>query len=112
MHACIYGHIFISVYVYNASSFTCLLAGSTLGCSRNVSKGATPNEHGTWVYGRAGWCPGLDVTPWEIDVTGWLSTSSNNTVHYYGLFNGTDPNPSSSPGSITISSFVVFYKNV
>ena len=29
----------------------------------------TPNEFGTWLYGRNGWCNGRPVLPWVVDVT-------------------------------------------
>lgn len=35
-----------------------MLAGSKFGCTRQVPQGAMPNEHGTWYYGRNGWCDG------------------------------------------------------
>jgi hypothetical protein len=44
-------------------------AGSELGCAAQVQDGVTPNQYGTWNYGRAGWCPGGAVTPWIVDVT-------------------------------------------
>lgn len=43
--------------------------GSALGCAMRVREGAVPNEHGTWLYGRGGWCDGLQVNPWRIDIT-------------------------------------------
>lgn len=44
-------------------------SGSPLGCTTWVKHGAIPNEYGTWLYGRAGWCDGLQVDPWRTDVT-------------------------------------------
>merc|ERR1711871_1075397 len=44
-------------------------AGTPLGCAYLVSKGSVPNEHGTWMYGRNGWCDGQDVKPLVWDVT-------------------------------------------
>jgi hypothetical protein len=26
------------------------------------------NQHGSWMYARANWCPGADVKPWRIDL--------------------------------------------
>ncbi len=44
--------------------------------------GVEPNEHGTWLYGRDGWCDGQDVKQWVIDVTSQVSDSpGNNIVH-------------------------------
>ena len=43
--------------------------GTALGCTMRVKEGAVPNEHGTWLYGRGGWCDGLQVNPWRTDIT-------------------------------------------
>ena len=43
--------------------------GTALGCAMRVGEGAVPKEHGTWLYGRGGWCDGLQVDPWRIDIT-------------------------------------------
>ena len=32
-----------------------------LGCAEEVDSGVTPNEYGTWLYGRDGWCNGREV---------------------------------------------------
>lgn len=39
-----------------------------------------------------------------------MSGKDTNTVIYFGLFDGHDPNPSKDPGYIIMSSFLVFYK--
>ena len=44
-------------------------AGSELGCWGRVSEGVVPNQGGTWVYGRNGWCPGEPVAWREIDLS-------------------------------------------
>ncbi|XP_060936437.1 uncharacterized protein LOC133013499 [Limanda limanda] len=87
-------------------------AGSPLGCAMRVTEGAVPNEHGTWLYGRGGWCDGLQVSPWRADITEQLdlSGSESNTVVYFGLFEEKHPNPSKNPGYIIMSSFLIFYK--
>jgi len=46
-----------------------MLAGSPLGCTLQVPLGSLPNEHGTWYYGRNGWCDGQDVKPLVWDIT-------------------------------------------
>ena len=33
-----------------------------------------------------------------------------NSIIYFGLFEGRDPNPSKDPGYIIMSSFLIFYK--
>ncbi|KAJ7985419.1 hypothetical protein DPEC_G00351850 [Dallia pectoralis] len=87
-------------------------AGSALGCAMRVGEGAVPNEHGTWLYGRGGWCDGLQVDPWRVDITRQVDMSGieANTLLYFGLFNGQDPNPSQEPGYIVMFSYLVFYK--
>ena len=44
-------------------------AGTAWGCADKAGEGSEPNEYGTWWYGRGGWCDGMDVKPWVIDVT-------------------------------------------
>ncbi|TKS82557.1 hypothetical protein D9C73_016666 [Collichthys lucidus] len=87
-------------------------SGSALGCTTLVKEGAIPNEYGTWLYGRAGWCCGLQVNPWRVDITKQLNMRKPelNTVIYFGLYEGRDPNPTKEPGYVIMSSFLVFYK--
>nr|CAB3262253.1 uncharacterized protein LOC100179023 [Phallusia mammillata] len=85
-------------------------AGTPLGCAHRVPQGVVPNEHGTWLYGRDGWCDGQQVDPWVIDITMDVKSSSSNTVTYKGLFNGKDPNPTQNPGVIKMVSYLVYYK--
>ncbi|XP_018541098.1 uncharacterized protein si:dkey-256h2.1 [Lates calcarifer] len=108
---CVTSHHFLINAVFN-NTRVFDSAGTALGCTMRVKEGAVPNEHGTWLYGRGGWCDGLQVDPWRMDVTKQLdmSGSESNTVVYFGLFDGRDPNPSQQPGYIIMSSFLVFYK--
>ncbi|KAM8734039.1 uncharacterized protein AB9X84_022967 [Acanthopagrus schlegelii] len=108
---CVTSHHFLLNNVFN-NTLIFDSAGTPLGCTTRVKEGAVPNEHGTWLYGRAGWCDGLQVNPWRVDVTKQLdmSGSESNTVLYFGLFEGKDPNPAKDPGYIIMSSFLVFYK--
>ncbi|KAG5856646.1 uncharacterized protein si:dkey-256h2.1 [Anguilla anguilla] len=85
-------------------------AGTALGCAARAGEGAVPNEHGTWLYGRGGWCDGLQVNPWRIDISDQLYMSGSNTILYFGLYEGRDPNPTSNPGYIVMYSYLVFYK--
>lgn len=39
-------------------------------------------SQGTYMDPRAGWCPGADVTPWDIDVTQQVGTSGTVTIGY------------------------------
>ncbi|KAK9514300.1 hypothetical protein VZT92_027776 [Zoarces viviparus] len=108
---CVTSHYFLINDAFN-NTLTFDSAGTPLGCTLRVKEGAVPNEHGTWLYGRAGWCDGLQVDPWRTDITKQLNTSEleSNTVVYFGLFQGKDPNPAKDPGYIIMSSFLVFYK--
>lgn len=54
--------------------------GTALGCTMRVKEGAVPNEHGTWLYGRGGWCDGLQVSPWRTDVTKQVSPLTPNVI--------------------------------
>ena len=85
-------------------------AATAMGCAERVDRGVEPNEHGTWLYGRDGWCPGQEIVPWVKDITNQVDLKSENTIKYFGYFNGTDPNPRHSPGNIDMSSYLVFYR--
>uniref|UniRef100_H3C439 Si:dkey-256h2.1 n=1 Tax=Tetraodon nigroviridis TaxID=99883 RepID=H3C439_TETNG len=106
---CVTSHHFLLNGVFN-NTLMFDSAGSPLGCTTQVKEGAVPNEYGTWLYGRGGWCDGLQVDPWRVDVTKQLNMSEPNSIIYFGLFEGRDPNPSKDPGYIIMSSFLVFYK--
>ncbi|XP_061174811.1 uncharacterized protein LOC133183952 [Saccostrea echinata] len=86
-------------------------AGTPLGCANQVLNGVEPNEHGTWLYGRNGWCDGRNVFPWVIDITQQVSLGKNNQITYFGWFNGTVPNPKQNPGMISIYSYLVYYRS-
>ena len=86
-------------------------AGTQLGCTFAVSNGSLPNEHGTWFYGRNGWCDGQAVEPWVIDITEHLEPSDwgyLNVLEFAGLYNGKTPNPTSNPGQMLVSSHLIF----
>ncbi|KAG5271644.1 hypothetical protein AALO_G00182310 [Alosa alosa] len=106
---CVTSHHFLVNGIYNNTRIFDS-AGSALGCALRVAEGAVPNEHGTWLYGRGGWCDGLQVNPWRVDLTNQLDWSGANSIHYFGLYEGMDPNPSSNPGYIVMCSYLVFYK--
>jgi len=44
--------------------------------------GVIPNQYGTWGYGRAGWCPGRDVTPYIMDITNHVVLGDDNVIDY------------------------------
>lgn len=92
-------------------------AGTPWGCAGRVLDGVVPNEHGTWPYGRGGWCDGQQVDPWvaDVDVTGDLAapgSGRNNEVRYRGLHLGRDPAPTRNPGYIMMESSIVLYGDV
>lgn len=83
------------------------------GCAEQVAAGVVPNQFGTWIFGRAGWCPGLDVAPWVVDVSDHV-TPTGNALSYRGLFQGGDYVPIFTGGGdynpeIRMSSWMVFY---
>ena len=90
--------------------------GRSSGCLDQVDVGVVPNQYGTWPFGRAGWCPGLDVPPWVVDVTDSLRPTGNE-VTYRGLFQGADyeprprPNPPGGFGAnINMASYLIFWE--
>ncbi|XP_062321333.1 uncharacterized protein si:dkey-256h2.1 [Osmerus eperlanus] len=108
---CVTSHHFLVNGVFNNTRIFDS-AGSALGCAMRVGEGAVPNEHGTWLYGRGGWCDGLQVNPWRINITNQVDISGYeaNTLLYFGLYGGKDPNPARDPGYIVMFSYLVFYK--
>jgi peptide-N-glycosidase F-like protein len=82
--------------------------GNNEGCAEKVDDGAIPNQWGTWWYGRGGWCPGMQVDPFVVDVTGDVTPGTTATVSYRGLLFGTDPPDDS--GDIDMVSYLVFYR--
>jgi len=106
---CVTQHVFtVNDKQYHNLTFN--QAGTPLGCTEQVKNGAIPNEHGTWLYGRGGWCDGMPVKPWVFDITKEINFGVLNFIMYKGLFNNKDPNPTSNPGLIKLTSFLVFYK--
>jgi len=95
----------VTLHLHNCVCFV----GTPLGCAERVLLGVEPNEHGTWLYGRNGWCDGQQVDPWVIDITSDLDPTSVNTIKYFGWFRGGDPNPKQSPGVITVNAYVAVY---
>ncbi|MEI7981668.1 MAG: LamG-like jellyroll fold domain-containing protein [Bacteroidota bacterium] len=39
-------------------------------------------QNGTWLYSRAGWCPGQDIQPWEWELSGFYTPGLDVTVDY------------------------------
>ncbi|XP_032239840.1 uncharacterized protein LOC116619295 [Nematostella vectensis] len=108
---CVTSHHFIINKKPNVRVFK--NAATSKGCAERVEEGVTPNEHGTWLYGRDGWCCGQDVVPWVTDVTDQVKLNGKtNTIEYFGWFNGTDPNPKMNAGNILMNSYLVYYKSI
>lgn len=63
-------------------------AGTGDGCTKQIVDGMVPNQFGTWPYGRAGWCPGLDVKVWNKDVTNAIKPGEKATFTYQALLGG------------------------
>ena len=47
-----------------------------------IAQGVVPNQYGTWGYGRAGWCPGMDVTPYIVNLTDYIEVGEENILDY------------------------------
>jgi hypothetical protein len=101
---CITSHHFkINSREYSVASWT---AGSEWGCAERVNEGVVPNQHGTWMFGRNGWCDGQNVKPYIVDITSDLlpyHNTRNNSLIYYAKYNDQDPNPHQSPGYIMMT---------
>ncbi|MBI5527856.1 MAG: hypothetical protein HY897_16120 [Deltaproteobacteria bacterium] len=91
-------------------------AGSYTGCAENVPNGVVPNQYGTWFFGRGGWCPGYNVSPWVADVTSSAVVGGDNVITYRGLLYGAPyvPEPSGGtsgfPANVNMTSYLVFWK--
>jgi hypothetical protein len=75
------------------------------GCVAEVENGMTPNQGGTWWFGRGGWCPGQQVKPWSVDLTELAPPGTTATLRYLGQYN-LKPPPDNS-GDIQLSSYLV-----
>ncbi len=107
---------FESVFSVNGKDFEINFdnAGTSDGCFEEVKNGVVPNQYGSWPYGRAGWCPGKDVSLIEIDVTEAL-VSGENTFSYAAYLDGEVYEPvvtdeSGYRAEIYLSSYLVLYK--
>ena len=80
------------------------------GCRKRISEGVVPNQFGTWYFGRGGWCPGLDVRPFEVDITKELKLGSDNTLSYRALIGTSAPAMGSTYGDIHMTTYLVIWK--
>jgi hypothetical protein len=83
-------------------------ATTPMGCADRVKEGVLPNQHGTWYFGRGGWCPGFDVAPRVFDVTGDVRKGQANQLTYQARFGGQPV--SQDLGNIVLSSWLVVWK--
>ena len=65
-------------------------AGTMWGCVEEVRNGVEPNEHGTWNYGRDGWCDGSPVDAHVFDVTAAVDLGASNELTYRAQSYGDD----------------------
>jgi hypothetical protein len=84
------------------------MAGTQLGCVTETANLMTPNQGGTWWYGRGGWCPGAPVIPWSVDVTKDAKPGSTVSVGYRALLKGVTPPDGA--GNIDMNSYLVIYE--
>lgn len=107
---------FESLFVVNGTKFEKdhPLAATNDGCIQQVPDGVVPNQYGSWPFGRAGWCPGLNVSPWIADITDAL-VSGENTIAFEAYLDGntytpvvTDPN--GYRAEINASSYLVWWE--
>ena len=84
------------------------VAGTTDGCMEEVARGLTPNQAGTWWFGRGGWCPGQQVEPWVVDVSAQARPGTSATITYRGLLGGQPPPDGA--GNIELNSALVLYE--
>ena len=89
------------------------IAGTPYGCMDQTLDGGVPNQFGTWVYGRGGWCAGMDVEPWTLNLTAGAKPTGN-VLSYRGLYRGMNYTPTvTSDGyqpEIKMASWLVFYE--
>lgn len=65
-------------------------------------------QNGTWIYDRAGWCPGDLVKPYSHTLTG-ITDGNNFSVSANFPFYSSSPSPSGSLASYIIESAVIYY---
>ncbi|HOW51034.1 MAG TPA: peptide-N-glycosidase F-related protein [bacterium] len=107
---------FESVFVVNGTNFEKdhPLASTNDGCAQQVTDGVIPNQYGSWPFGRAGWCPGLNVSPWVKEVTDAI-VSGENTFAFEAYLDGKDyvpvvTAPDGYRAEINSSSYLVWWE--
>lgn len=108
-------HFVVNGHDHNTSAIAWdrfMQAGSDDGCTDFVPTGSVPNEHGTWMYGRNGWCDGADVPPLVWDVTDAVAGRATFNLTYYALaydVGGKHPTEDGCNGGILMTANVAFY---
>ena len=82
--------------------------GQNEGCIGEIENGMTPNQGGTWWFGRGGWCPGQQVEPYVVDVTGDVTAGQTATISYKAMVN--DSPPPDNAGNIRMVSYLVIHE--
>ncbi|MEW5737526.1 MAG: peptide-N-glycosidase F-related protein [Myxococcota bacterium] len=103
---CNHQHVFSVNGVAHRQSFPEAQQPST--CAMRVPAGVVPNQHGTWYFGRGGWCPGQDVPPWVVDVTAEVMKGQPNTLTYRAEFQGAPV--TGNLGNVVLSSWLVVWR--
>jgi hypothetical protein len=85
-------------------------AQSGLGCAARVGEGVVPNQHGTWYFGRGGWCPGQDVRPTVTDITAQLRMGAENELTYTARLNNNPLAAGRNYGSINHATYLIFWR--
>lgn len=83
-------------------------AQSPNGCADMTKLGVVPNQHGTWYFGRGGWCPGYDVAPYVVDVTKEVKLGQMNDLKYTTSFGGQPVDIDR--GYVVLSSYLITWK--
>jgi len=82
-------------------------ARSPDGCADRVDRGVVPNQHGTWYFGRGGWCPGWDVRPVVIDVTSELRMGAENELGYTATVDNRVITSMAGYGNVVLTAYLV-----
>ncbi|MBX7101372.1 MAG: hypothetical protein K1X89_26900 [Myxococcaceae bacterium] len=84
-------------------------AGSQDGCVPRRERGMTPNQGGTWWFGRGGWCPGAVVEPAVFDVTSAVTPGNGARVTYRATLGG-NPLPDAGQGFADVEARLVVFE--
>ncbi len=93
----------------NLRDFPVTVDDPSFGCQAQVADGTVPNQHGTWWYGRAGWCPGKQVDHTVVDVTSEVTPGAENLIEYEGYYQG-QPYEGDSWRHIHVAAWLVIYR--